>query len=78
VVVRETVMPGWAVAVDGTDRPLVTAELGSLGVFVPPGRHTVTFAYRSLASRAVGVSIAGLVAMLAFAAASLVRRRRSG
>lgn len=73
VVVLETHVPGWRVTIDGTERPVLDAELGFLGAEVPAGRHAVVFEYRARTTRWVPVSVGALVVALGLA---IIGRRR--
>jgi hypothetical protein len=48
LVLHDLYYPGWEVAVDGRDQPLLRANLLFRGVEVPAGRHRVTFEFRPL------------------------------
>jgi hypothetical protein len=68
--------PGWRAHVDGRKAPLVRANVAFRAVSVPGGRHSVEMVYRPTAALA-GLAVSGttLVALVAFLAAPLVRRR---
>jgi hypothetical protein len=54
--------PGWKVAVDGHDAPLLRANVLFRAVAIAPGRHSVEFRYRPAAALAgVGISALSLV-----------------
>jgi hypothetical protein len=74
LVVSEMYFPGWNAYVDDAETPIYRTNYLFRGVVVPPGRHTVTFAYRprSIAAGA-GVSMLSVVV----AAALLYRGRPS-
>ena len=73
LVVSQNLSVGWGAKVDGRPAPLVPVDGALLGVFVPPGRHTVVLDYRPRTFVA-GAGVTG--AALAAVAASLLPRRR--
>lgn len=72
LVVSEMYFPGWHAYVDGAEAPIYRTNYLFRGVVVPPGRHTVTFAYRPR-SIAAGAGVSFLSAVVA--GALLYRRR---
>jgi hypothetical protein len=60
---------GWQALVDGRPAPIIRANYALRGVWLPPGDHTISFAYRPLPVL-LGGAISG-AALLALAAASL-------
>lgn len=67
--------PGWEATVDGEPAEIVCADGALQGVFLPPGRHTVHFAFRPRPFR-IGVILAlGALGLLALWA--LVERWRA-
>lgn len=48
LVLHDLFYPGWRAQVDGVAAPIVKADLLFRGVEIPPGRHTVTFAFEPL------------------------------
>ncbi len=79
LVVAESYHPGWRASVDGRWLRPIRVYGDFLGVVVPEGRHRVEFAFRPWSLRlGPWISAAGLgLALLLFAAAPLVPRRRS-
>ena len=68
--------PGWTAFVDGAKVPLLRAQLSYLAVVVPEGEHRLELAYRPLSFRiGLGLSAAGLLAVLALAFAGPPGRR---
>lgn len=67
--------PGWMAAVDGKATPVYAVDDALSGVFVPAGRHELTFQYRSnwflLGAAISGVTLVGLILASAF----FLRRR---
>lgn len=67
--------PGWTAAVDGKATPVYAVDDALSGVFVPAGRHELTFQYRSnwflLGAAMSGVTLVGLILASAF----FLRRR---
>ena len=79
LVVSQNLADGWTAKIDGKPAPIVPVDGALIGVFVPPGDHTVTLHYlpRTFLAGA-GITGAGLVAAgLAFVV-PLGRRRRTG
>ena len=77
LVLRQSHYPGWRVAVDGRDAPLLMADSLYLAVQVPPGQHRVVFEYveqrlsiGALTSAGAALATAGLLAL------GIARRRR--
>jgi hypothetical protein len=68
LVVAEPWHPGWRVEIDGEPEEAVPADLTLVGVFVPPGDHTVSLRFRPLfwtpARVASGLSGCAFVALL--------------
>lgn len=50
ILLKSTFDPGWEVTVDGIRAHAQMVAPSYVGVAVPPGRHTVTFRYRSFAA----------------------------
>jgi uncharacterized membrane protein YfhO len=74
LVLSEAYYPGWRAEVDGQPVPVLPANHLLQAVRLPPGKHVVTFAYRS---RFLGLGFAvAVLAMLVPAGIALVRRRR--
>jgi hypothetical protein len=66
LVLNDQVAPGWRALVDGTERPILTANYLARGVWVDAGRHRVDFVYRTpglaegwAAVGALGVALVG-------------------
>jgi Bacterial membrane protein YfhO len=76
VVLVEAHDRGWRTSVDGTETPLLRANVAFRAVSVPAGRHRIEFLYRPPAALA-GVMISGGALALAFALASRKSRRDS-
>jgi len=76
VVVAQNLSLGWTARVDGRAAPVVAVDGALLGVFVPPGRHTVALDYLPRSFLA-GSALSG-VALLGGGLAVLLpgRRRR--
>jgi hypothetical protein len=74
LVVSQNLADGWTARVDGRAAPLVPVDGALMGVFVPPGTHTVTLDYRPRTFLA-GAGVTG-VSLLAAAVALAPRRRR--
>ena len=75
LVVSQNLADGWSAAVDGKPAPIVAVDGALMGVFVPPGRHTVTLNYLPRTFLA-GSAVTG--AALVAAALTVVPRRRRG
>jgi hypothetical protein len=66
LVFGDTAYPGWQADVDGAPTPILVADHAFRAVFVPPGRHTVTFVYAPRSVRVgLGVSLGAAVVLLA-------------
>jgi hypothetical protein len=78
LVVSQNLADGWTAKVDGKPAPIVPVDGALIGVFVPPGDHTVTLKYlpRTFLAGA-GVTGAALVAAGFVYGLPLVRRRRA-
>jgi hypothetical protein len=74
LVVLDSYAPGWRVAVDGNEAPLLRADGLFRGVRLAPGRHTVTMQYMA-PGLAAGAAISSATALALLAAAWLERRR---
>lgn len=79
LVVSQNLADGWKATVDGKPAPTVPVDGALIGVFVPPGDHTVTLRYlpRTFLAGA-GVTGAGLVAAGLAIGLPPGRRRRTG
>lgn len=77
LVLLEANYPGWEVAVDGQPAEIVTIDRFFRGVDLPPGRHDVTFRFRSRSARWGGViSLVALVSwMIGWIWISLEKKR---
>ncbi|MEO0561991.1 MAG: YfhO family protein [Chloroflexota bacterium] len=75
LVLSDTYFPGWQAAVDGEHVPIVRAYTAFRAVCVPPGEHTVTFAYRP-ASVVWGAVISG-VGWLVWGVGIVIGRREN-
>ena len=77
VVLGDQWAPGWSVAIDGRPARALQADMVLRGVVVPAGRHEVVWSYRVPGLRAgAALSGAGLLAVIAWAGALVVRSRR--
>jgi hypothetical protein len=74
VVALESVVPGWVVTVDGERQPLIEAELGYLGVWVPAGDHAVRFHYRARVDRWAPIALVAFVVALILIAVAAAQR----
>jgi hypothetical protein len=79
LVVSQNLAMGWTATVDGKPAPIVPVDGALIGVFVPPGDHTVTLTYlpRTFLAGA-GVTGAALIAAGFAIGLPPVRRRRPG
>ncbi|HJV08206.1 MAG TPA: YfhO family protein, partial [Acidimicrobiales bacterium] len=79
LVVSQNLADGWTAKVDGKDTGIVAVDGALIGVFVPPGDHTVTLDYlpRTFLAGGAVTAAALLAAGLAFALPP-DRRRRPG
>lgn len=65
LVLSDQYYPGWRATVDGDSADIVRADTVFRAVCVPPGEHTVRFAYRPLSLMVgVGLTVAGWLAWL--------------
>jgi hypothetical protein len=71
LVLADSWYPGWEAKVDGRDAPIVRTDQLLRGVVLPPGTHTVEFAYRPLSWR-----IGWIVSLLAAAGLAVAAWRR--
>jgi hypothetical protein len=77
VVLGDQLAPGWRVEVDDRPARALRADMVLRGVVVPAGTHEIVWSYRVPGLRAgAALSVAGLVAVLAWAGALIVRSRR--
>jgi len=75
LVLSDTYFPGWKAELDGTEVPILKANLCMRAVVVPPGRHDLRFAFRPR-SFTVALLITG-ASMVMFIAAVVVLRKRA-
>lgn len=75
LMLADTFAPGWHVYVDGVREPILKVNGMFRGVFLPPGKHSVTFTYAPL-SVTLGLLITGLslLACLGWAAFTASRQ----
>jgi uncharacterized membrane protein YvlD (DUF360 family) len=77
VVLDDQWMPGWSVQVDGRPAPILQTDVVLRGVIVPPGTHAIVWTYRVPGLRlGAALSALGLLALLGWAAALVIGRRR--
>jgi uncharacterized membrane protein YfhO len=77
LVVASQVFPGWTATVDGKPTPIRPANLAMRAIAVPDGAHVVEFHYRPASFRlGLLLAIAGVLALIGYAAAVLVTERR--
>ena len=79
LVVSQNLADGWKATIDGRPAPIVAVDGALIGVFVPPGDHTVTLRYlpRTFLAGA-GITGAALLAAGLTFLVPLWRRRRTG
>lgn len=75
LVVSQNLADGWRAEVDGQPVPIVPVDGALIGVFVPPGQHTVTLDYLPR-SFVAGAGITGAALVAAGVVALVPRRRR--
>lgn len=75
LVLSELVYPGWQATVDSVPVPILPADLIFRAVALPPGRHDVSFVFRSTALT-VGAVVSLLTVMLTIAVILVLRTRR--
>ncbi len=75
LVLTDTWYPGWHVAVDGAERPLLRANHAFRAVRIGPGSHEVVFEYRPASVR-VGLAVSLLASAAGVAILARARRRR--
>jgi len=75
VVVSQNLADGWTAQVDGRQVPMVAVDGALMGVFVPPGRHTVVLRYLPR-SFVVGSAVSGVALLVAVMAVAVPRRAR--
>ena len=65
LVLADTHYPGWRATVDGAPAPVLLADYTFRAVYLPPGVHSVTFAYEPMSVRlGAAISLATLALML--------------
>ena len=79
LVVSQNFADGWRAKVDGTSATIVPVDGALMGVFVPPGRHTVALDYLP-GTFAAGSAVTGVALMAAggVVVGPFVRSRRNG
>ncbi len=75
LVLTDVFYPGWKATVDGRSEPIHRVDYLLRGVRLPPGAHTVRFAYEPASFRAGW--IVSVLALLAIAGAALAGRGRA-
>jgi hypothetical protein len=79
LVLTDAYYPGWHASVDGTERPIVRADLLFRAVAVPAGTHTVRFWFDPFSvKRGLAITALGVLVALGLLVSGRVRRRRSG
>jgi hypothetical protein len=74
LVMSDAYYPGWSAEVDGQQAPLLRANHAFRAVFVPPGKHSVVFVYRSFSFQlGLGMTLVALLCLAAFTAKNLLR-----
>lgn len=77
LVLSEMAYPGWRVAVDGTEQPLLVVDYALQGVALPRGEHEVEFTFDPPSVRwGLRISAVSVVACLALAGFGWQRSRR--
>ncbi len=76
LVLGDPAYPGWHADVDGTPVPILIADHAFRAVFVPAGRHTITFAYAPRAVR-LGLGVTAAAALVLVALIVIPPRRRA-
>jgi len=68
VIMHTVYFPGWTAFVDGKEQPIAYQNDGIIHVAVPTGEHVITMVFRDTPIRktASGISIVGLVGLLAW------------
>jgi hypothetical protein len=66
LVLTDASYPGWRALVDGTERPILTANYLFRGVFLAPGTHRIELVFEPASLRA-GLAIGGVAALVALA-----------
>ena len=79
LVVSQNLADGWRAEVDGEPAPIVPVDGALIGVFVPPGQHTITLDYlpRTFLAGA-GITAAAVGAAALAVVVPAWRRRRAG
>ena len=75
LVLADTFFPGWRATIDGRPTPIYRANFFARAVYVPSGKHLVTFRYRPRSFR-IGAWIAAVLGLLGLVGCLLCRRRR--
>jgi uncharacterized membrane protein YfhO len=77
LVLSDTWFPGWVVSIDGAVAVPYPADAAFRAVWVPPGSSTVVWRYQPVSFRVgVGLSLAGLITLVAVWVLWIVHRRR--
>lgn len=63
LVIADQMYPGWTATIDGSPAISFTANAFNRAVFVPPGRHMISFEYHP-STLVLGLSLAGLSCLL--------------
>jgi len=77
LVVSQNLADGWTARVDGEPAPIVPVDGALMGVFVPPGEHTVTLEYLPQTFLAGG-AVTGLALVAAALTVVVPARRKRG
>jgi uncharacterized membrane protein YfhO len=78
VVLSASFDPGWTASIDGRPAPTVMMAPAEVGVWVPPGRHTIEFRYVGFGNESLLLSLSAIVVtfLLVMFGVSAARRIR--
>ena len=74
LVLSDTYYPGWGALVDGSPTPILLANYTFRAVYLPPGAHTVTFAFEPTSVRLGRLISLATLALTLVAVVALYRR----
>jgi hypothetical protein len=78
VILADSYDPGWSLTIDGAPAPIFRTNRLMRGAAVKAGRHTLAYTYNPASFRlGAGMSIAGLLALIALVYRATKQRRRS-